>query len=202
MCDWLRPSIVLRKYWGTMITVYKWDFRSVRCVGHLSMELSDGTYISYWPLQTDERKQVTKSITKPGKCSKLYEAVRKPNPIGVTKSLKKPGRCNRTYEDDVRAEGNKQADVILKIPVQLVSESKVKTWWSNLIGDDKSNKYHLMYKNCATVIKSALAAGGFGGRDISIVNTPAAVIEWIEKVLSEYCLLNFGTYKKVEKIDR
>ena len=42
------------------VTVYIWEFRGMEAVGHASMSLSDGFYISWWPQYGgDEYKKIT-----------------------------------------------------------------------------------------------------------------------------------------------
>ena len=43
------------------VTVYIWEFRGMEAVGHASMSLSDGTYISWWPQRNggDNYKKTT-----------------------------------------------------------------------------------------------------------------------------------------------
>jgi len=61
--------------------------------GHASIRLSDGTYISWWPVQGTNKKE-------------------------VTKGEEKPAYRNRTYNDDVMGEGEDPDDVYSSVPYE------------------------------------------------------------------------------------
>ena len=91
------------------IKVYVWTPEGDN-VGHASMELSDGTYISWWP----------------------EDAVKLP----VTKI---PGFQNRTLEEDVRDEG-RNPDYTFIIPAKVgLDEARIKRWWASMKSKEEYN---------------------------------------------------------------
>lgn len=87
-----------------MATIYYWAQRaSPFRIGHLSMELDDGTYISHWP----------------GKKSKLS-------------IVNKSGLARETLAADIEAEKGDPNEVI-KVPAEKINTTKIKKWWMSLI---------------------------------------------------------------------
>jgi hypothetical protein len=84
-----------------MAKIYIWN-KSGKNVGHCSLKLDDGTYISFWPdSNTAQRVKI---------------------PTGKTVSSK-----GSTYKDDVDAEGH-DPDTIIEIRGKL-NNQKIHKWW-------------------------------------------------------------------------
>ncbi len=118
--------------------VYIWSYRGVlEAVGHASLKLWDGTYISWWP---DEETPWTLAR--------------------VANGFKKPARNPQTYADDVRLEGFKP-DRVITIQNRRggLDTLAISDWWTRFRGNP-DNMYHLLTQNCATTVKDALVAGG------------------------------------------
>ena len=85
------------------IKVYVWKPKGDDSYGHASMELSDGTYISWWPEYGGKAEQAKK---------------------------KAHGFQNRTLEDDVRDE-ERNPDRTFIIPSKVgLDEGEIKKWWA------------------------------------------------------------------------
>jgi len=80
--------------------IYFWD-ESRDGLGHLSLGLSDGTYISHWPKETKSKTN-----------AKSTEA-----------------KQMRTVEYDCVAEGNRDPDKTIELPDHLISVDKIKEHW-------------------------------------------------------------------------
>lgn len=111
------------------LTVYAWT-PHVDHYGHASLELSDGTYISWWP-RTKSKKDT-----------------RSPALLGG-----EPG-ARSTYEEDVNAE-EKDPDEAITIPSKALNENKIKSWWSSYKGN-----YNVITNNCCNMVYNALRQGG------------------------------------------
>lgn len=61
-----------------------------------------------------------------------------------------------SYEEDCSHYTKRPADRIFKIQRDLVSTSKIDDWW---LHNRPSEPYHLLARNCATVVKDALVVG-------------------------------------------
>ncbi len=114
--------------------VYIWTYRGTReAWGHASMELSDGTYISWWPAGID-RKWIP------------Y--------IGGTWSA--PHINPQTYQDDVASE-RQAPDTVLN--VGSLNETAIKAWWTPY-NANAANLWRALDANCSTTVYKALAEGG------------------------------------------
>ena len=110
------------------IKVYVWTPEGGN-VGHASMELSDGTYISWWPEYGGKAQQT---------------------------AMKAPGFQNRTLEDDVRDEG-KNPDYTFIIPAKLgLDEGSIKRWWASM---KSTEKWSLLNNCCGAVKRAFEAGG-------------------------------------------
>lgn len=149
-----------------MAEVYYWAWRDGN-VGHLSMSLSDGTYLSYWP----------------------QDAVNVKNDL----FSKCPGSQLPNLRSDIESEG-RQPDVTESIPSGAIDEYKIKTWWSNIIR--RGTEYNMLWSNCSHMIRRALEVGGLDRkmcevkwyspfRYVPVEDTfplePAKVLHWIQK---------------------
>jgi hypothetical protein len=83
-----------------MATIYFWDPKG-KCVGHCSLRLDDGAYISFWPCKEYGLTQAYANITVPSTCA--------------------------TYESDKQDEG-RDADRTIRIKGKMSNE-KIHTWW-------------------------------------------------------------------------
>jgi hypothetical protein len=89
--------------------VYIWDFRGKDVAwGHASMELDDGTYISFWP--GSERDKIIGSI---------YSAEEIPN---------------QTHADVIMLEGQAPDHMI---QINNIDTAAVKTWWGSWQADNQ-----------------------------------------------------------------
>ena len=97
------------------IKVYVWKPKGDDRYGHASMELSDGTYISWWPEYGGKAEQKTKRA---------------------------PGFQNRTLEDDVRDE-ERNPDRTFIIPSKVgLEEGEIKKWWAKKKSEEKWNIFN------------------------------------------------------------
>lgn len=130
-------NFVNRIFGVKMATIYYWAMEPLSlAVGHISMELDDGTYISHWPearIAQEERNA-------------------KKNP------LMKRGIAQPTLQDDKIVEGKTYTEKVI-LPRRLVDGGKVKAYWESL--QKKGTNYHLLFSNCAQMVEAALRAGGF-----------------------------------------
>jgi hypothetical protein len=113
-----------------MVIIHCWWERVLEgSVGHASLSLSDGTYISLWP----ENYQKVSSGSSKG--PKLEVALK----------------------DDIKNEGrdpDKQVEILKCL--NLVDESKVKKWWMEY---KTKVKYNVLASNCAQTVYEALMQG-------------------------------------------
>lgn len=111
------------------ITVYIWDQRKTDGVaGHAAIELSDGTYISWWP-EGDVK------ISRNGKLDG-----------------KAPAARNRTLQDDIDAERCRPKAYEIKLTKG--KEHKIKEWFKEF--QESTTQYQLYNMNCSTVAYLAL----------------------------------------------
>jgi len=111
-----------------------WSYISIKsAVGHASLVLSDGTYISWWPSKTGR-----------------FEL------MGYTTDLIADAYLDQTYSDDLYLEhGTPPAHVIR---LWGLDEAAAKTWWAGFCVPKES--YILKSCNCSSVVYFALRAGG------------------------------------------
>lgn len=111
------------------ITVYIWDLRKTDgLAGHAAIELSDGTYISWWP----------KGGVKNSRNGKLDGNA--------------PLARNRTLQDDIADEGCQPKRYQIKLTKE--QEDKIKEWFE--VFKKCTTKYNLYSMNCSTVAYLAL----------------------------------------------
>lgn len=108
-----------------MATIYVWrpGFKSV---GHVSMKLSDGTYISHWP----ENKGIFKKYS--------FKPVK--------------GKQNTSLEEDIKTE-ERDPDNCLELSEEFFDSSEISIWWKSY---KKKLRYHFFTSNCAHVVCKAL----------------------------------------------
>ena len=113
------------------------------------MELSDGTYISWWPNWYG------------GDGGKAEQTL-----------MKAPGFQNRTLEDDEQSEG-RESDYTFEIPAKVgLDEETIKHWWASI----KTREKWSIFNNCCDVVKRAFEAGG-AKVPKNWIETPTKVIE-------------------------
>ena len=111
------------------IKVYVWKPKGDDSYGHASMELSDGTYISWWPEYGGKAEQTTKRAH---------------------------GFQNRTLEEDVRDEG-RNPDRTFIIPSKVgLEEGEIKKWWAKKKSEEK---WHIFNNCCDAVKGAIEAGG-------------------------------------------
>lgn len=131
-----------------MATVYYWEY-SKSNVGHLSLALNNGCYISHWP------ESVAKAFSLPDK-----------------------GHPVPSLEMDIELE-EKQPDESLIIPageikfiksysdcvyigsslfLEMIDIDKMKEWWHSQT--KRGTTYHFLISNCAQMVYRALCVGG------------------------------------------
>ncbi len=114
--------------------IYIWTYVGINdAVGHASMMLSDGTYLSWWPSGQDR-----KTIPFVGLA---YDA---------------PHNDPQPYSEDERLEGH-APDLILKL--YGLDEAAIKAWWVPF-NNDASNHWNAAGMNCSTLVVTALRNGG------------------------------------------
>jgi hypothetical protein len=145
------------------LKVYVWTYRGKdEAWGHASMELDDGTYISWWP-----EKETLDSIPF---VEDIYTA----------DAIK-----NRTFAQDVVGEDSKMPDVTISI--NGLDENAIAVWW-NQFKNDPNNKWKTLSQNCSTTVAEALKAGNASTpwwdfwSSWNIVWTPADVEEFARAI--------------------
>ena len=111
------------------IKVYVWKPEGGNKFGHASMELSDGTYISWWPEYGGKAQQTKKKAS---------------------------GFQNRTLDDDVRDE-EKNPDYTFIIPAKVgLDEGNIKRWWASM---KSTEKWSVFNNCCGAVKRAFEAGG-------------------------------------------
>ena len=117
-------------------TVFIWNFLGKDVAwGHASIELDDGTYISWWPNHVNRKEMPLLSDIY---CSDAYP--------------------NRTFQDDVDGEEGHQPD--WRVAVGGLDHDKIRTWWA---GFKTSHQWCTLSQNCSTTVADAIWAGGASG---------------------------------------
>lgn len=127
-------------------------------VGHLSLSLSDGTYISHWP------------------------------DGGAFLDLKKQnGRPMRSLKDDIRNEGGEPTET-LNLPNGIVDENKIKIWWNQGVKDGTQyNMVHSNCGQMVRTalirggIKEPMSYESPGGNPLEFMITPYRILHWIKE---------------------
>ena len=116
------------------LKVYVWTYQGKdEAWGHASMELDDGTYISWWPEDED------------GDSIPFIED------IYTVDAIK-----NKTFAQDIEDEDNKKPDVTISI--NGLDEKAIAAWWDKF-KNDPNNKWETLSQNCSTTVADALKAG-------------------------------------------
>lgn len=153
------------------VNVYIWEKRKDQgSVGHVSMSLSDGTHISWWP-----EDQLSK-----GKSGK---------------QLTSPVIQGQTLKADTYFEG--YYPVIYTLCMSFADEQKIKTWWTNFTAI--TNVFHLFGMNCSTVVYMALKEAYPSLNSLGAV-TPIWTPGAIEEVMKMLCAgVTCFTYDMIRK---
>lgn len=117
----------------TYARVFVWDYYNINRVGHASMLLSDGTYISWWPL----------------------DGTIKTIPF-VEQTWEGTGTAVPDYSEDYDSEGSTHAN---SFRVWGIDNDAVKAWWDGFKGVE-GQKWKLTSQNCSTIVYKAILAGG------------------------------------------
>ena len=145
--------------------VYVW--KSEGDNGHASMELSDGTYISWWPLQVAKVQHFgskglafpkqTVDTDQPGKGGDLVQ--------------------KHTLDDDVQDEG-RNPDLVFVVPSKVhLKEDGIKSWWENIESKDDWN----LCNNCYGAVKRAVETGGAKVGE-NFTETQSGLIKYMEEM--------------------
>ncbi|KAH3691302.1 uncharacterized protein LOC127863646 [Dreissena polymorpha] len=108
------------------LTVYKWDGYLGFSRGHVSIALSDGTYISWWP---------------EGRTKKIF-----------CKPVVAKEHVHTTLQSDT-AQFHRKPDICIQLDTTLEHDKQIKDWWTVLRAE---SRYDLFFHNCATVVYKAL----------------------------------------------
>ena len=179
--------------------VYVW--KSEGDNGHASMELSDGTYISWWPLQGGKAEQGgSKDLAFPkqtvdtdqsgeGRDTVLKQTVETSQPgeerDTVLKQTVETGQpCEgrdlvqkHTLDNDVQDKG-RNPDLVFVVPSKVdLKEDDIKSWWENIETKDEYN----LCNNCYGAVKHAVEAGG-AKADESFTETQGGLIKYMEEM--------------------
>ena len=114
------------------VTVYVW-LPSVGQVGHASMCLGNGTYISLWPGEDKMGKKKKKKKIEKGKKEQHNER-------------------SESLEEDVE---NEQRRHDLSFNIQGLDEDAIQRWW-----DVFNTRWSLLRQNCCKTVIDGLRAGG------------------------------------------
>ena len=162
--------------------VYVW--KSEGDNGHASMELSDGTYISWWPLQGGKAQQggsgdlafpkqtVGTDQSSEGRDPVLKQTVETDQPHEGRDPVLK-----QTLDDDVQDKG-RNPDLVFVVPSKVdLKEDDIKSWWENI---ETKDEYSLC-NNCYGAMKRAVEAGGTKV-DESFTETQGGLIKYMEEM--------------------
>lgn len=115
-----------------MAVVNVW-MKGVDAYGHASLQLENGTYISFWPQLKEDRKAKVEG-------TKLEMLGDRP-------------ASKLTYIEDVTEE-EKKPEQKIQLPKGALNETQISKWWNNY-----DAKYNVLTNNCATVVYRALCQG-------------------------------------------
>ena len=183
------------------IKVYVWKPKDDDSYGHASMELTDGTYISWRPLQEGKPQKLgskglafpkqTVCTDQPGEArdpvQKQTVDTDQPGEGGVpvqkqTVDADQPCEGSvpvqkQTLDSDVHDEGGNPHLVFIVPPKVGLKESDIKSWWENIESKDDWN----LCNNCYGAVKHAVEAGG-AKVDESFTETQGGLIKYMEKM--------------------
>ena len=166
------------------IKVYVWKPKDDDSYGHASMELSDGTYISWWPLQGGKPQKLgSKGLAFPKQTVDTDQPGEGNVPVQKqTVDTDQPGEGSvpvqkQTLDDDVQDEG-RNPDLVFVVPSKVgLKEDDVKSWWENIQSKDDWN----LCNNCYGAVKRAVETGG-AKVDASFTETQSGLIKYMEEM--------------------
>ena len=140
------------------LKVYIWLPQGIT-VGHASMQLSNGTYISLWPGEDKMGKTIKQ--------------------IGIAMGTKQHyENLSDSLDEDIHRE-KRPPDHVFSI--EGLDETAIQSWW-----DSFNEKWHLLSQNCCDTVIGGLRAGGAdkriapsGGR---FIRTPSDVAEYCKRL--------------------
>ena len=144
------------------VTVYVWLPR-MGSVGHASMELQNGTYISLWPGE--------------GKMGKKKKKKKKKDKKG--KSHRDEERSD-SLADDIESE-ERIYDLVYRISG--LNERDIERWWAGF-----DTRWSLLSQNCCKTVIDGLRAGG-SERKLNFVNKLyfGVTLLWTPLRVATYC---------------
>ena len=153
------------------VKVYVWlgADNPLESIGHASMELGNGTYISLWPGDKMGKTMKRMNIEK-GKRQQYAER-------------------SESLEEDIRKEGCKYDRLFM---IEELDEGKIQRWW-----DDFETSWNLLEQNCCQTVIDGLRMGGSEsklnrlGRELIYLKTvgvwrPNTVVSYCEEICSSY----------------
>ena len=142
------------------VKVYVWLPR-IPSVGHASMELDNGTYISLWPGEDKTGKKKKRKKIKKGKKDQHDER-------------------SENLDEDIYNEDRSQ-DYTFRI--YDLDEGAIQRWWDNFDG-----RWRLIGQNCCDTVIGGLRAGGSDGKlSFSDRIHFRTVLIWTPVTVAEYC---------------
>ncbi|CAG2171373.1 unnamed protein product [Oppiella nova] len=133
--------------------VLLWD-PSGNNIGHCALQLSDGTYISFWPEVQYTRRDYVKKLPVKSKWS--------------------------TYKQDKCAENDNGPDHKIVIENSMLSNERIRDWWLN----NQYQDYCLHSNHCADVVYKAIKIGLNEGFDDKLDDIESAIKDWKDRVQS------------------
>ena len=166
------------------IKVYVWKPEDDNGYGHASMELSDGTYISWWPLQGGKAEQGgSKDLAFPKQTVDTDQSGEGGDPVlkqTIETGQPREGRDlvqKHTLDNDVQDKG-RNPDLVFVVPSKVdLKEDNIKSWWENIETKDEYN----LCNNCYGAVKHAVEAGG-AKADESFTETQGGLIKYMEEM--------------------
>ena len=145
------------------VTVYVWLPR-LNSLGHASMKLGNGTYISLWPAEDKTGKKKSQKKIRKGKKENHQER-------------------SESLEEDTDLE-ERDPDKVYRI--NGLDENAIQAWW-----DHFDERWRLLGQNCARTVIEGLKAGGSDRRlgflsrvyhGVTVVWTPLRVATYCESL--------------------
>ncbi|XP_046561895.1 uncharacterized protein LOC124270875 [Haliotis rubra] len=139
--------------------VYIWMPTPFLKTGHVSLKLSDGTHISWWPRHRKELKN-----------GRIHHAVSGTETTNGT-----------DLDDDIQTMGYKY-DVEFHIPTKRLKLQKMKNSWSSIL---LKCEFNPMKENCCWVVYNVLQAGGAASADVQSPWRPWMIRQYVSSLVGE-----------------
>ena len=141
------------------VTVYFWGARGTN-VGHVSMKLGNGTYISLWP--------------RDGKLSLRS--------TGRTEEENRRSERSQSLDEDIANEERSYDD---SIDIGGLDEDAMQRWWDNF-----KTRWWLLGQNCCKTVIDGLRAGGSDSRldGFQLKFKFGTIVIWTPPEVKKYCL--------------